>query len=115
MLSEDTIQAQIYKWYHNNYCLKKHDPPHSIFAVPNGGLRNKREAIKLKATGVVSGVSDLIIIQPKKVLFVEVKTETGIQSKNQKQFEKIVTALGFEYILVRSLEEFKKTIKNFAQ
>lgn len=113
MLSEDIIQAQIYKWYHNNYCLKKHDPSHCIFAVPNGGLRNKREASKLKATGVVSGVSDLIIIQPKNILFVEVKTPTGTQSKSQKTFEKIVTALGFKYFLVRSLEEFKKTIKNF--
>lgn len=69
-----------------------------------------REAVVLKATGVIPGVSDLIIVQPNKILFVEVKTSTGVQSVVQKEFQVKVEALGFEYHLVRSLEEFKKII-----
>ena len=107
-MQEDIIQSQIFKWYWNNYCLKTNKPRHSIFSVPNGGYRTKKEASKLKATGVLAGVSDLIILQPNKTIFVEVKTETGRQSPKQKEFENIVKNLGFEYHLVRSLEEFKK-------
>jgi hypothetical protein len=110
-LSEDILQAEIYKWYKNNYCLIHHQPRHSIFSVPNGGLRSKKEAMKLKATGVVAGVSDLIVVQPDRVVFVELKTPTGRQSPEQIEFEKTVTSLGFEYMLVRSLEEFQEKIK----
>lgn len=105
-MTENKIQAEIYKYFHNKYCLKHHNPKCEIFSVPNGGTRNKIEAITLKATGLKSGVSDLIVLIPRKCIFVEIKTDTGIQSESQKEFEKTVTNLGFEYILVRSLEEF---------
>jgi hypothetical protein len=100
----------MYKWYHNTYCTKKNNPKHSIFAVPNGGTRSKAEAMKFKATGLVAGVSDLIVVQPNRVIFVEVKTATGRQQPNQKAFEKTVKDLGFEYILVRNLEDFKRYV-----
>ena len=35
-----------------------------IFAIPNGGLRNKREAARLKRQGVTPGVSDLFLAYP---------------------------------------------------
>ena len=110
-MSEDILQAELFKFYHNTYCTKLNDTRHSIFSVPNGGYRTKSEAMKLKATGLVAGVSDLIIIQPKRVIFVEVKTKTGTQQKTQIDFQKTVTALGFEYLIVRSLEEFKAAVK----
>lgn len=107
MVNEDIIQAEIYKWFHNNHCAGKKN---IIFSVPNGGTRNKIEAIKLKATGLMPGVSDLIVLLPSKCLFIEVKTDTGKQSDNQKVFESKVTALGFDYYLVRSLDDFKRIL-----
>jgi len=104
MKAEDQIQAEIFKWYRNNH------PENLIFSVPNGGTRNIREATLLKATGVTAGVSDLIVIKQNEVIFVEVKTEVGKQSKEQKAFEAKVQSLGFKYILVRSLEDFQKKI-----
>jgi hypothetical protein len=109
-LSEDILQAAIYKWYHNTYCTKNNNPKHCIFAVPNGGNRSAREAAKFKATGLVAGVSDLIVIQPNRIIFVEVKFEKGRQQPNQIEFENTVKTLGFEYYVVKSLEEFKKII-----
>ena len=106
-LSEDVIQSKIFEYYHNNFCTKLNDLPHVIFSVPNGGLRNKREALKLKSTGLVAGVSDLIIVSDKEVFFVEVKTSKGKQSDKQKAFEQKVKDLGFRYLIVRSLEDFK--------
>ena len=110
-MSEDILQSKIFKWYHNEYCTKKNEIPHVIFSVPNGAFVSKREAMKLKATGLVAGVSDLIIIQPKRCIFIEVKLEKGRQSQQQIEFEKKVKNLGFEYYLVRSLEDFQNIIK----
>jgi len=106
-MTEDILQAQIFKWYHNNYCNKLSNPRNVIFAVPNGGKRNPVEAMKLKATGLVSGVSDLIVVTKEKVLFIELKLPKGKQQKTQKEFQSDVTNLGYEYHICRSLEEFK--------
>ena len=67
--------------------------------------------MRKKATGLLSGVSDLVILFPNKTVFCEVKTPTGTQSDNQIEFQKHVESLGFEYILVRSLDEFKAKIQ----
>ena len=109
-MSEDILQAKLYKWYHNNYCTKLNNPQHVIFSVPNGGHRSKSEAARFKATGLVAGVSDLIVVQPNKIIFIELKLEKGKQQKTQIDFENKVSALGFEYHVVRSLEEFKKIV-----
>lgn len=109
-MTEDQLQQQIFTWYNNNYCLKNQTPRHIIFSVPNGGSRILLEAKKLKATGMLAGVSDLIIIQPDKILFIELKIEKGIQSDTQKDFEKRVTELGYEYYLIRSFEQFTNLI-----
>lgn len=109
-MTEDQLQQQIYTWYNNNFCLKKHEPRHIIFSVPNGGSRNVIEAKKMKATGLLPGVSDLIIIRPDKVLFIELKIEKGVQSESQKEFESRIKNLGYEYHLVSSLDEFKSSL-----
>jgi hypothetical protein len=107
-MTEDQLQQKIFTWYSNTFCLKNHNPRHVIFSVPNGGSRNVVEAKKMKATGLLPGVSDLIILQPNKTLFIELKIEKGIQSESQKEFEEKVKSLGFEYHLIRSLESFKE-------
>ena len=107
---ESKIQQEIVIWFRNNHCLKNHDPKCSIFSVPNE-RNSKKEMMFMKATGLLSGVSDLICVIPNKVMFIECKDEKGRQQPNQIEFEKTVTALGFEYYVVRSLEEFKKIIQ----
>ena len=56
---------------------------------------------------VCKGASDLILVLPKGVIFCELKTEKGVQSANQKEFQKRVESLGYRYLLVRSLDDFK--------
>ena len=76
-----------------------------VFACPNGGSRNAREAHNLKLSGVLAGVSDLIIVLPQRVVFVEMKTSTGRQQQSQKDFQKQVEKLGFEYLIWRSVDD----------
>lgn len=106
--SEDKIQAQIFQYYHNTFCLNEKC---IIFSVPNGGHRNKAEAMKLKATGLLSGVSDLLINHFGAWHCVEVKEPLkGKQSPEQKRFERIIRGLNTSYDIVYSLDEFKALI-----
>jgi len=110
MKQENSIQQEIVVWFTNQYCLKHHSPRCVIFHCPNGGSRNVLEAINLKRMGVLSGVSDLIVLTPSKMLFIEVKNEVGTQSPAQKEFQARVESLGFQYFIVRSLADFKKIV-----
>lgn len=62
--------------------------------------------------GYVKGQSDLILLLPNRVVFVELKTEIGRQSKEQKIFEAKVRELGFEYCVWRSLEDARNFTKD---
>lgn len=103
--TENFIQQEIVIYLNNKYCLKHHDPRFIIFAVPNGGNRDAREAKNLKNTGLLRGVSDLILQTDKDAYYIEVKTSRGVQSDQQKEFELRIKNLGKKYILVKSLED----------
>jgi hypothetical protein len=104
--TENKLQQEIIMYYRNNFCLKHHEPRHAIFSVPNDS-KDAKEQMRKIATGLMSGVSDVIILRPNEAVFCEVKTDVGVQSEKQKDFQILVEALGFRYILVRSLEDFK--------
>lgn len=54
----------------------------------------------------VPGLSDLTLFaNGGKTIFIEIKTPTGCQSKQQKRFQLAVEKLGYEYIILRSEEE----------
>lgn len=105
---EDKLQAEIVAWFNNEYCLKHHNPRCLIFSIPNGGNRNKIAAMKFKATGLLAGASDLVVVLPNVISFIELKTDLGTQSDVQKDFESRVELLGFEYKIIKSLNEFKE-------
>lgn len=109
-MTEDKIQQEIVNWYTNNYCLKHHEPRNLIFSIPNGGSRHIPEAMKLKATGLLAGASDLVLIHNGNLYFIELKDEKGKQQAAQKEFEERVKCHGFEYFIFRNLVEFQKFV-----
>lgn len=79
-----------------------------LFAVPNGGKRDKREAGRMKKQGVVPGISDIICLIPNKeykFLCMETKTEINNQSDHQIQFQREVETVGGLYTVFRSAAE----------
>ena len=136
--NEDQLQAKCVTWFNNNYCLKHHSPRSIIFSVPNSAVSNVGFGIlgklrelkcsaavlkavqfvisifgnKMKSTGVLSGVSDLIIIHRSIVYFCELKTEKGYLSPSQHDFSARVTENGFQYKIFRSLLEFQEFFVN---
>lgn len=83
-------------------------PSKLLFCCPNGGSRNIIEAKNLKAQGVKSGVSDVLLLIPKKgfsCLCLEFKTPVGKQSDEQKTFQHQAENAGNKYVIVRSVKE----------
>ena len=51
-----------------------------VFSVPNGGKRGKREAVRLKDEGVLAGIPDLVVAEPRgrfHGLYIEMKRRKG--------------------------------------
>jgi len=87
------------------------------FSVPNGVKLKITQAKLAKAEGLYSGCSDLIVLLPKRAVFVEIKNPNGKgrQSDSQKEFEQKVKSLGFEYYIWdnwKQVDEFVEKIKN---
>lgn len=91
--------------------IHKKAPDALVFAVPNGGKRNAREAAIMKGMGVMPGVADLLIFwQGRREIYpgfgaIELKIDKGKQSPSQEAFEKSWTALGGKYALCRSIDD----------
>jgi len=108
MKTEFNIQQEIVVWFRNNYCLKHHKTRNIIFSVPNEAAYKNKSFIQ---TGLMVGVSDLIVVIKGKTLFIEVKTEKGKQSPKQIEFEETIKNLNQEYYVVRSLNKFIEIIE----
>lgn len=103
--SEARLQSDCFQWFHNSFPSQRQ----MLFHVQNKA-RNAIEGNKFKAMGVVKGISDLILILPGRVVFIELKTRVGRQSPEQSQFQHKCQTRGHEYRIVRSLEEFQEFV-----
>ena len=82
------------------------------FSVPNGTKLSHTQARVSVREGVLSGVSDIIIVLKNRVVFAEFKspTGTGRQSAAQKDFQKEVTDRGHEYVIWSDWKPVEKFI-----
>lgn len=81
------------------------------FAVPNGGLRTKSEAALLKWTGVLAGIPDLILVLPGGGMAAwEVKTPSGVLSKDQQAVWLRLMAMGTPRAVVRSVDDARREL-----
>ena len=73
-----------------------------MFAIPNGGERNVKVAVKLKAEGVRAGVSDIMLPAPRSNyhgFFIEMTAPGKIENTSDKQdkFGAFVTTQGYRF------------------
>lgn len=113
---ESRLQQQCVAWFRAQYPQYAMLLTHPI----NEGYKNTRVSGAIhKAEGTVAGVSDLLLFLPAVFempvmgLGIEFKTEKGTQSQQQKDFQKMFVAAGYEYVVVRSFEEFKSVITDW--
>jgi len=88
--------------------------PNAIYCASAGGMfTSMKQAIKMKATGYVKGFPDLQICEPNEKyhgLFIEVKTDKGVVSKEQKEWIKQLNKRGYYATYVKVSEEAIKVI-----
>jgi hypothetical protein len=97
-------------------------PDVMMFHVPNGELRDKVAAAKLKAMGVLPGVSDLVFMweQPRigcpdtrhfRALFLELKRSGGKLTAEQAAFGLAMRSMGADFAFVSSIDEAVEAVK----
>lgn len=105
--SEHSQQAAFFCWCAKN--AKICYPLNFIHAIPNGGLRDKVQASKLRAEGVKAGVPDVFLPFPAKGkhgLYIEFKKpgteklKQGGLSDEQVTFAEFLISSGYEYKVV---------------
>ena len=114
--SEDTEQINVVSWA--NWNVKRYPELRWLFHVPNGGSRNKREAVKLKQMGVKAGVSDLCLPYPKGIycgLFIEMKCGNNRQQDTQKEFLAAMATAGHFVATCYSAEEAIKVLEEYLE
>jgi hypothetical protein len=83
--------------------------------TPNGELRDKRSAAKLKAMGTLPGVSDLIFVFPEAapLLCLELKARGRKLTNDQKVFRDLMVAAGHIYEWADNLDEAMRILRQY--
>lgn len=87
-----------------------------IASIPNGGDRTASERVRLHSEGVLAGMPDLCVLEACggfHGLFVEMKTATGQQSKEQKALQLQLNNRGYLCTVARSASEGFEIIKGY--
>lgn len=107
---EHKEQVEFFQWLRHLY---DEEPlvKHLVFAVPNGGLRGKREAMRMRAEGVRRGIPDIACMIPVGQYhgaFFEFKTRNGRVSPEQKVVAELLRQQGYHVEVAWGLEDLKK-------
>lgn len=102
-MTEIQLQTLCFQWSWNTYPETRR----CLLHVPNGGYRNKREAMEMKASGVVAGVHDLLFFWDHQLYWFELKVGSNKQSPDQIAFAHAMRAQGAICHEIRDADTFK--------
>ncbi|HEY1024041.1 MAG TPA: VRR-NUC domain-containing protein [Sphingobacteriaceae bacterium] len=100
-MSEDQIQAKLFQRVWNELPQTRR----LFFSIPNGSSRDVREAVKLKATGLVAGQPDMCLVWNGKVYGFELKTKQGNVSPQQTKVHEAWKNANAPVFIVRDPDE----------
>ena len=107
---EQVVLFQILSRYEQKYPILKW-----IYAIPNGGHRHIRVAMKMKAEGVKAGVWDIFVpvaVDDKAGLYCEMKYGKNSLTANQELFKADVGD-AYEWVVCYSAEEACRAIGEY--
>ena len=113
-LTESQIQKMCVEWFRRRYPTLGG----AFHSVPNGGARNVWTGKVLKDEGAVAGVADLELLVPRHgygSLSIEMKKPGGKQSKEQKEYERLMKSLNNKYVVCYSLEDFREKVMEYLE
>jgi hypothetical protein len=100
--SEISIQRDIFLFHWNNYPNER-----GLLCYNLNNSANKIQGNQNKSLGLIKGRSDMVYYKNGEATMLEIKTDNGKQSKAQKDWETTIKNAGFDYIILRSLQDFK--------
>lgn len=104
--TEAEQQAAFVEWFRLKY------PKLTLYHTPNGELRNKSVARKLKKMGVLPGVFDLHLLDHH--LFIEFKADNkGKLSEAQQKFGERAQQTGHSTLIVYGIDDAMTKVDNF--
>ena len=112
--SEHQIQAAFFARV--AYMAGKYPEVKALFAVPNGGMRHKLVAIKLKREGVMAGVPDVCLPVPRGKyagLWIEFKAEKGRVTETQAEWHILLRSLGHRVEVSRSWQAAVNIVEKY--
>lgn len=104
-ITEDKLHFDCYMWFHNSFPNLR-----GLLCYNLNNSRNRIQASMDKGKGLQKGRSDLVFYYSGKAYMIELKIDEGRQSKYQKEWEAKIKSSGFDYTIIRSLQEFKDYI-----
>ena len=87
-----------------------------VYHIPNGGKRNRREAVNLKRQGVRAGVPDLCIPVPMGSyhgLYIELKVDKNKTTQNQDDWLELLNKNGYKAVVCYGFDEAKAEIDKY--
>lgn len=114
MRSEDTEQINVIQWAGWN--MNRYPELKWLHHCPNGGSRNRNEAVKFKQMGVRAGVSDLCLPYPKGMycgLYIEMKYGDNRLQDTQKEFLADMAEAGHFVVTCYSAEEAVRILEEY--
>ena len=83
-----------------------------VFAIPNAARRTRTGRASNAIPGLLSGAPDLALCLPHgRILWLEVKTASGVLSEQQRQVHQLLLDLGHKVAVVRAVEEVRDVLR----
>ena len=98
--------------------LKLQYPDVLFLGTQNGVYKSVQAAAKAKAAGMQKGIPDLLVLTPNTRYFglaLEVKTKTGVLSKEQKEWLASLNAIGWYAVSAKGFENCKNIIDDYCK
>lgn len=108
-------QELLFEWA--EYAVTTHPELALLYAIPNGGKRNLREAHNLRLQGVKAGVPDICLPIPRGAygaLYIEMKRRDGGRlSENQRVWRDALNRAGNRALVCKGFDEARKAIEEY--
>lgn len=102
---EHLLQVECVEWFRTMY------PHYIIFSTNNEAVR--MNAQYFEECGMYRGLSDLVVVAPQGVLFIELKIEFNKMKDYQLKCQEKLQAMGYVYRAVYCLDTFKDCVMTF--
>ena len=107
-------QVKIFQWA--EFMQSSKPQLKNLYAVPNGGRRDRVEAAHLKRQGVKSGVPDICLAYPSGVyhgLYIELKVGKNKPTDNQEEWIRNLRSAGYMAVVCYGFEQARETIEKY--